>query len=177
MALAEIIHASAPLRIAQEITPEVQISKIYPEDIKDIALKYWNNRKLIDGIDPKKMTGIQTEVLGHLEVQGEFLTILGQGHLLDSSNKRTPMLAQIEQITTQGLKSMIEEYKDLREMYENRDLERLIWTTLLATPDEVRLEGRMDELDFLLYRLGQGEIVKKIREEAEKNKVELPLAA
>lgn len=177
MALAEIVHASAPHPIAQEVPPEVQISQICPQDIKDIASKYWNNKRLLEGIDPKKMTGIETEVLGHLEVQGEFLTMLGQKHLLDSSNKINPMLAQIEQITTQGLKSMIEEYKNLKELYETRDLERLIWTTLLATPDEVRLEGRMDELDFLLYRLGQGRIVKKIREEAERNKVELPLAA
>lgn len=177
MALVEIDRSTPPSSFRRELASLPQIPEIYPFDIKDFASKYWSNKKLIEGMDHETMTGIQTKILGIMEIQKEFLCMLGQEHLLEEDPRNNFRVYQIKQITPQEISSMINRYRNLRKIYEERDLERLIWTTLQATPDEVRMEGNMDELRFILFRLGQEQTVMKIDADAEQNKENFPLAA
>lgn len=166
MAVETFISSTPKLGFIQERAPAVQIEQIYPSDIKDLASKYWSNRRIIDGIDISRMTGIETKILGIMEIQGDFLKMLGQEHILEEKTRKDFRIAHIKQVTTDDLYLLLNQYRNLRRIYEQRDLERLIWTTLLATPMEVKLEGNMDELNFILFWLGQGQAVLDIDREA-----------
>lgn len=62
---------------------------------------------------------------------------------------------------------MLARYRALLRTYEAKNLEKLILTTFIPTPQEVRLEGNLDALSYILTRLGQEKEIIKINKEVE----------
>lgn len=176
-----------PLRKPQEISmgkkPETSVamskiivSEVSPSDIAIEAKMYWNNKRWLNGIKLEDMKGMETRILGVMDIQEDFFRLLGQEHLLEPPVKENIWVTEIRQVEPQEVGFLLARFRALLKIYEARDLERLILNTFILTPQDVRLEGNLDSLSYILTKLGQSKEIIKIRAEIESTE-SMPKAA
>lgn len=55
----------------------ITVSEVSPNDIRSEARMYWNNRRWLEGIKLEDMKGMETRILGVMDIQEDFFRLLG----------------------------------------------------------------------------------------------------
>lgn len=164
-----------PLRRPQEVRidkeptsitmSKIIVSGVSPSDIIIEAKMYWNNKRWLNGIKLEDMKGMETRILGVMDIQEDFFRLLGQEHLLEPQAEDNTWVTEIRQIEPPEIEFLLARYRALLRIYEGKDLERLILNTFIPTPQDVRIEGNLDALSYILTKLGQSKEIIKINAE------------
>lgn len=148
--------------------PKLEFAPIeYPRmAAKELARRFMKDRLWTKGLKPGEINSTDAQILGIIEVQGQFFSMLGQDHLLNGVLDRDPIIVQLKPITKQNIESLGGSYRAARRFYVDRDIELKEWQADKSrgqvTPDEARILGRMYELARILVELGQQDLVELI---------------
>lgn len=139
----------------------------YPPDAaKELARLFIKNRLWTKDAKTGEINSADAQILGIIEVQGQFLSMLGQDHLLNGVLDRDPIIVQLKPITKQNIDNLGGSYRAARRFYVDRDIELKEWgadkSKGQVTPEESYVLGRMNELARILAELGQQDLVESI---------------
>lgn len=155
------------------IEPKPASIEVSIDFVREVAIDFLKSRRSIAKDIPEddlygQINNAYYE--GLTEARELFLRSVGQDHIANSEeSSRNPLVVTPVELPVGKLELIATAYKSARRFYVEHDIP----VNDPRTPEETKMTAKMIELGSILFKIGQGDLVRKIDAEVGRSKADL----
>lgn len=155
------------------IEPKPASIEVSIDFVREVAIDFLKSRRgIAKGIAENDLYGQVNNAYyeGLTEARGIFLWSVGQDHIVNSEESSiNPLVVTPVELPIGRLKIIAAAYESARRFYVEHDIP----VNDPKNPEETKMTAKMIELGSILFKIGQGDLVRKIDAEVGRSKADL----